>query len=253
MRLDTKVAIITGGGSGIGKVSACLFGKEGAKVVVAQRTSTKGKETAAIINSSGGEAIFVRTDVTIASEVEHLIRTTMDTFGRIDILFNNAGIGQRPTAVENTDESVWEQIYAINVKGIFLAIKYAVPEMKKAGGGVIINTASIVGVRPGLSSAAYSSSKGAVIILTKALARELAPHNIRVNCINPVATDTPLVRQFSAYGRSWEEYTKSRVSTIPLGHLAKPEDSAYAALYLASDESLMLTGTCINVDGGYGI
>jgi len=253
MRLANKVAIITGGGSGIGKTSAYLFAKEGAKVVVAQRTITTGEEAVATINSRGGEAIFVRTDVTRASEVEHLIRATMDTFGSIDILFNNAGIGQRPSAIENTDELVWDEIYAINVKGIFLAIKYAVPEMKKAGGGVIINTASIVGVRPGLSTAAYSSSKGAVIVLTKALALELAPHNIRVNCINPTATDTPLVRWFSAYDRDWGEYQKSIKSTIPLGRLAKPEDSAYAALYLASDESSMLTGTCINVDGGRGI
>ena len=253
MRLANKVAIITGGGSGIGKASAYLFAKEGAKVVVAQRTHTTGEEMAAVINSSGGEAIFVCTDVSVASEVEHLVKVTKDKFGKIDILFNNAGIGQKRIAIENIDESLWDQIYAINVKGIFLGAKYVVPEMKKAGGGVIINTGSIAGVRPRMYSVAYSSSKGAVILLTQALALELAPHNIRVNCINPVMTDTPMMRRFRAEGTSWEEYTKSWVSTIPLGRIAKAEEIAYAALYLASDESSMLTGTSINVDGGRGI
>ncbi|GAH80062.1 unnamed protein product, partial [marine sediment metagenome] len=195
MRLANKVAIITGGGSGIGKVSAYLFAKEGAKVAVAQRTNATGEETVAAINSSGGEAIFVPTDVTIASEVEHLVKVTKDRFGKIDILFNNAGTDHKRTAIENIEESLWDQIYATNVKGIFLATKYVVPGMKRAGGGVIINTASISGVRPRVYSSAYSSSKGAVIVLTKALALELAPHNIRVNCINLVATDTPLLRR----------------------------------------------------------
>jgi len=247
MRLVDKVAIITGGGSGIGRATAYLFAKEGAKVVVVQRTQTTGEETAAVINSSGGKAIFVRTDVSIAPEVEHLIRVTMDTFGKIDILFNNAGIGIRPTPVENIDESQWDRIYAVNVKGIFLGAKYVVPEMKKAGGGVVINNASMGGVRPRRYSTAYASSKGAVITLTKALALELAQYNIRVNCINPGMTETPIIEGYS------EGETKAILRTIPLGHAAKPEDIAYAALYLASDESSMVTGISLNVDGGRGI
>jgi len=257
MRLDNKVAIITGGGSGMGKASAYLFAREGAKVVVAQRTSSTGEETVATIKSNGGEAIFVCTDVTIASEVAHLIRETMNTFGKIDILFNNAGTEQKPAPVENIDESLWESIYAVNVKGVFLVTKYAVPEMKKAGSGVIINTASLLGVRarrPHLS--AYASSKGAVIMLTKALAIELAPNNIRVNCLYPTLVDTPLSRRLAAEevkDTGWEEYWKSYSRNVPLGRMATPEDVAYTALYLASDESSMLTGACINVDGGLGI
>lgn len=207
-----------------------------------------GEETANIIRKNGGDVIFVHTDVSLAIELEHLIRVTIDTFGKIDILFNNAGIDHKFTPIENIDESLWDRIYAVNVKSIFLAVKYAVPYMKKAGGGVIINTASMSGIRPRMNMSAYTSSKGAVITLTKSLAIELAPSNIRVNCINPVGTDTPLLRRSLD-----EEGLKAMISTIPLGRLAKPEDIAYAALYLACDESSMFTGTCINVDGGRGI
>ena len=252
MKLANKVAIITGGGSGIGKASAYLFAKEGAKIVIAQRTVATGEETMAKIKSSGGEAIFVRTDVTVARDMQHLVHVTLDIYGKIDILFNNAGTVHKPTPVEDIEESLWDEIYAVNVKSIFLGVKYAVPVMKSAGGGVIINTASILGIRPGLCTTAYSSSKGAANTLTKALALELAPHNIRVNCINPVATDTPIVRRAQA-DRNWDEWVKTRTKTIPMGRLGKPEDAAYAALYLASDESSIVTGTCINADGGYGI
>jgi len=248
MRLENRVAIITGAGSGFGRATAYLFAKEGAKVVVADISDTGGEETVATIRSSGGEAFFIHTDVTVASEVEHLIRVTVDRLGRIDILFNNAGIVQKFSAVEDVAPSVWDDIYAVNVKGVFLGAKYVVPEMKKGGGGVIINTGSIVGLRPPQNLCAYASSKGAVITLTKALALELAPANIRVNCINPTVADTPFLRHtFSKKG------LKAAVKFIPIGRLAKPEDVAYAALYLASDESSMLTGTCINLDGGQGI
>jgi len=253
MRLANKVAIITGGGSGIGKASAHLFAKEGAKVVIAQRTAATGEETAAAIKSSGGEAIFVRADVTVASDAENLVRTTVDRFGKINMLFNNAGLTQQRIPLEEIEESLWDQIYAANVKSIFLLSKYAIPEMKRGGGGVIINTSSISGVRPRPLTAAYSSSKGAVIILTKAMALDVAEFNIRVNCINPVAMDTPLMR-YSAEGLDWEQLKKQIEATIPLGHrMADPQDMAYAALYLASDESAMVTGICINVDGGRGI
>lgn len=241
MRLAKKVAIITGAGSGIGRASALLFAKEGAKVVVACRNDALGQETVAAIKADGGEAIFVHTDVTVASEVEHLVNATKNAFGKVDILFNNAGIRMESTPVENIDESSWDRVYSVNVKGVFLGAKYVVPEMKKAGAGVIINTASMGGVRPVKGSSAYGSSKGAVIALTKSLALELAPH-IRVNCINPGKTDTPMV---AGVGDS-----QTTLSKIPLKRIAKPEDTAYAALYLASDESSMLTGIAINVDGG---
>jgi len=252
MRLANKVAIITGGSAGIGRASAYMFAKEGARVVVGDIDDANGKETADNIKADGGEAIFIHTDVASASEAEHLVKETANRFGKIDILFNNVGIGHVPGPVESIDESVWDMIYAVDVKSVFLMTKYAVPEMKKGGGGVIINTASMSGVRPVANYSVYSSAKGAVITLTKALALELAPDNIRVNSIAPSIVDTPLSRRVSE-NVSWEEYKKSLVSIIPLGRIVEAEDVAYAALYLASDESSMLTGACIHVDGGRGL
>lgn len=253
MRLANKVAIITGASSGFGRASAILFAKEGAKVVVADINDAGGKETVATIKSSGGEAIFVHTDVSKAADAENLIKTTKDKFGKIDILFNNAGVPHRPTPVENLDESLWDRVFSVNVKGIFLTTKYAFPVMKGAKSGVVINLASISGLRPRPGHAAYATSKAAAIMLTKELALEGAPNNIRVNAINPVASDTPMFPGLLPEGADLNEAKKALISSIPLGRLLKPEDVAYAALYLASDESSMLTGTCINVDGGRGI
>ena len=253
MRLANKVAVITGAGSGLGRASAILFAKEGAKVVVADINDAGGKEAVAAISSSGGEAIFVHTDVSKASDAENLIKATKDKFGKIDILFNNAGVPHRPTPIENLDESLWDRIFSVNVKGIFLITKSAFPVMKEAGGGVVINLASISGLRPRPGSSAYATSKAAAIMLTKELALEGAPKNIRVNAINPVAADTPMLPGLLPEGVDMNEAKKALIDTVPLGRLAKPEDVAYAALYLASDESAMLTGTSINVDGGRGI
>jgi 3-oxoacyl-[acyl-carrier protein] reductase len=253
MRLANKVAIITGAGSGLGRASAILFAKEGAKVVVADINDDSGKETVEYIKSSGGEAIFVHTDVSKASDAENLIKATMEKFGKIDILFNNAGIPHRPIPVEDLPESIWDSTLAVNVKGIFLAAKYVTPIMKKAGKGVIINLASVSGLRPRPGNTAYATSKAAAIHLTKTLAIELASSNIRVNAINPVAADTPMLPDLLSEGVDINEAKKALISGIPLGRLAQPEDVAYAALYLASDESSMLTGSYVNVDGGRGI
>lgn len=253
MRLGNKVAIITGAGSGLGRASAILFAKEGAKVVVADVSDAGGRETVAEIGSSGGEAIFVHTDVSKASDAENVIKTTKDKFGKIDIILNCAGIPQRPTPVEELDESLWDRIFSVNVKGIFLMAKYAFPVMKEAGSGSMINIASISGVRPRPGGGAYATSKGAAILLTRELALEGAPNNIRVNAINPVAADTPMFPGLQAEGVDMNEAKKALIDTVPLRRLAKPEDVAYAALYLASDESAMLTGTSIDVDGGRGI
>jgi len=253
MRLTNRVAIITGAGSGIGRTSAILFAKEGAKIVVADINDSGGQETVAAIKSGGGEAIAVHTDVTVASEIENLGRVTKDKFGKIDILFNNAGIPQQTMSFEKVTEALWDRIFATNVKSIFLTAKSIVPMMKAGGGGVIINLASISGIRPRSGNIAYATSKAAVILLTKALALEVAPFKIRVNCINPVGTVTPMLGKFFAEGVSLEEGKKATVNTIPLGRLSMPEDVANVALFLASDESSMLTGTGIDVDGGRGI
>ena len=246
MKLANKVAIVTGASSGIGRSIACLFAKEGATVVVADTNIAGGEETVATIKKNDGKAKFIQVNVSKASEAENLATATQKEFGKIDILANNAGVFMKATPVEDTDEALWDQIYAVNVKGMFLTTKYVVPHMKKAGSGVIINTGSGSANRPLPSFAAYVSSKGAVITLTKALALELAP-NIRVNCVNPAPTETPMIELIP------DEARAGIVKSLPLQRMAKPEDIANAALFLASDESSMLTGSCINVDGGDGI
>lgn len=236
----------------MGRASALLFSKEGAKISVVDIDRKGGEQAVESIKQKGQEAFFIQADVTKASDVEKMIKATVDTYGRLDILFNNAGIPMSFTPIEEVQEDLWDRIMNINVKGIFLGCKYAVPIMKKQGGGGIINTASIVAVRPRPGLSAYAASKGAAVTLTKGLAIELAPFKIRVNCINPVATDTPMLPGFIGK-RDLEEGRKAFISTIPLGRLAQAEDIAQAALYLASDDALMVTGACIDVDGGRGI
>jgi 3-oxoacyl-[acyl-carrier protein] reductase len=252
MRLLNKVALITGAGSGIGRASAILFSREGAKISIADIDEKGGRQTADLIKEKGGSAIFVQTDVSKSRDAEGMIKTTVDHYGKLDILFNNAGIGMSFMPIEAVEESLWYRIMEINAKSIFLGCKYAIPVMKRQCGGIIINTASISGVRPRPGLIAYSASKGAAILLTKALAIELAPFKIRVNCINPVVADTPFLEK-SIPVSQLEEAKKGMMSTIPLGRLCQPEDIAHAALYLASEESSLVTGVSLDVDGGRGI
>lgn len=257
MRLKDKVALITGAGSGFGRASAILFSQEGAQISVVDINDKNGQGTVELIKKSGGEVVFIHSDVSKASDVERMINTTLDSYGRLDILFNNAGIPMSSTPVEKIDEDFWDKIFSINVKSIFLGTKYAVPVMRKQGAGNIINLASIGGVRARPGLVAYGASKGAANILTKGLAIELAPYNIRVNCINPVAADTPMLPYFiddsGAKNKKYEEVVKNFEAGIPLGRLAMAEDVAYAALFLASDESSFITGVGLDVDGGRGI
>jgi len=249
MKLDGKIALITGAGSGIGRAIAILFAKEGAKVSIVDIDSSGGQETVKMIKQNGGTAEFVNADVTKTSDVKQAIRTTINAYTRLDILLNNAGTVHRFTLIEEIDEELWDKILAVNMKGIFLGCKYAVPIMKKQGEGIIINIASIAGVSPRLGMSAYAASKGGAIVLTKALAIELARYNVRVNCISPAVTDTPMFHKLAG-DRDLEEVKKAFIANYPLGRLGKPKDIAYAALYLASDEASFITGINLEVDGG---
>ncbi len=254
MRLQGKVAVITGAASGIGRASALLFAREGAKIVVSDISDALGQETVDAIRAGSGEATYVRADVASEKEIQSLIKTAVDTFGKIDIVFNNAAYYVWPHGLDDISGEEWDQTFAVNVKSIFWIAKFAVPEMKKNGGGCIINTASMASLQP-RANCAYGSSKAAVVGLTKSLAWQLARFNIRVNAINPDSTETPLLRKFLAAGTDGEleENKRQRTKMIPLGRLVKPEDVAYAALFLASDESSMFTGSALNVDGGTAI
>ena len=248
-RLEGKVAIITGGGSGIGRETAALFAREGARIAVVDRVVADAEETVAAIRSAGGEAIAIEADVTSARDIVAMAGRTIDKWSRIDILHNNAGISMNPTRIEDLDDALFERIFAVNVRSVYLGAKHVVPQMKRQGSGVILNTGSASGIRPRPGASAYSASKGAVIALTKSLAIELAPFGIRVVSINPFATDTPMLRAQIAEQNS-EEADKARVAAIPLGRLLTANDVAQAALFLASDAAAMVTGTAFEIDGG---
>jgi len=252
MRLEGKVALVTGAGSGIGRATAELFAKEGAKVTVVDLSPGTGEQTVEAIREAGGESIFVRADVSNADDVANMIRRTVNQWGRIDILYNNAGIPMGATPIEEVEDDFFDTTMAVNVRSVHLGVKHVVPHMKQQGGGVILNTASTAGIRPRPGLSAYAASKGAVIALTKALALELAPFKIRVVSINPVATETPMLSSF--FGKADPEEARARfLSTVPMGRLNRPEDIANAALYLASDEAYMVTGTAFEIDGGRDI
>ena len=252
MRLENKVALVTGAGSGIGRASAELFACEGARVVVADLSVEAGESTVEGIRRAGGDAIFVQADVSMAADAEKMVRAATDTYDRLDVLFNNAGIPMGFTPIEEIEDEFFDRMMAVNVRSVHLGCRYAVPVMKRQGGGVILNTASTAGIRPRPGLSAYAASKGAVIILTKALALELAPFKIRVVSINPVATDTPMLPGF--FGQMDPREARERfIASVPMGRLNRPEDIAHAALYLASDEAEMVTGTAFEIDGGRDI
>ena len=248
MRLRNKVALITGVAVGIGRVEARLFAAEGATIVASDINEFGGQETVSMVKESGGEAIFVPADVTKSADIKHLVETAIQKYGRIDIIINDAGIPQKPAQVEDIDEALWHRVHDVNVKSVFLTAKYAVPYMKKVRKGVIINTSTQNSVRPQPGHAALVSAKNSVIAITKALALDLAPYNIRVNCISPWTVNTP------SFQASLSEAEKQQwIDMTPLGRIGTPEDIAYGALYLASDEASWVTGVCLSIDGGYGI
>jgi len=247
--LDGKVALITGGASGIGRATALLFAQEGADVAVIDVNETKGQTVVKTIIDEGGRAIFVNCDVTRAADCQSAVRRTVEQLGKLDILFNNAGIIRRKSVVETSEEE-WDKVMATNVKSVFLLSKYAIPVMAEAGGGAIINTASGWGLVGGRNAASYCASKGAVVLLTKAMAVDHGPQNIRVNCICPGDTDTPMLHnEAHQLGRREEEFLAESAQR-PLQRVGRPEEIAQAALYLASDASSYVTGTALVVDGG---
>lgn len=250
-KLEGKVALITGAGSGIGRATTILFAKNGAKVVVVDVDSQEGEETVKMIRDAGGDTIFVQADVSKATDTEKMIKITVEKYGKLDIIFNNAGILTGGPLIDTTEET-WDRVIDVNLKGVFLGSKYAVAQMMKQGGGVIINTASECGHSGFPNLSAYCASKAGVHVLTKAMAAELARYNIRVNSVSPARVYTPM------HARRWavlpkeeaERKRKIMAESIPIGRMGKPEDVAYAVLYLASDEASFVTGADLPVDGG---
>ena len=249
MLLQSKVALITGAGSGVGQATALIFAAEGAKVVVVDLDSARGEKTVGEIRAKGGDASFLRVDVTRSPQVEEAVTKAISAYGRVDILFNNVGIVLIRELIDTTEDE-WDMLLGTNLKSTFLFSKYTIPHMRRQGGGVVVNTASELGLVGCPSYTAYCASKGGVVLLTKALALECAKWNIRVNCICPGSTQTRMLDSEIARYVDRESTIKTIIENVPLKRLARPEEIARAVLYLASDESSYVTGAVLSADGG---
>ena len=248
-KLGGKVAVITGAASGIGHASALLFAREGAAVVVADLNPGTGEEAAAQIREEGGEAVFVPVDVADSGDVERMVHRTVEAFGRVDVLFNNAGVNF-PATVVDVGEEAWQRSLDVNLKGVMLGCRHAIPEMLKTGGGSIINTASMLGLVASPRQAPYSAAKGAVVMLTRQMAIDYAQRNIRVNCLCPSEVNTEMNRRFIEESPDPAAELRRVLARIPMDRMAEPEEIAAAALFLASDDSSYITGVALPVDGG---
>ncbi len=252
MGLKGKAAIVTGAGSGIGKATAQLFAEEGARLVVVDWNSESGEQTAQGIRQTGGDAIFCYADVSRAKDVEAVVEAAIAHYKRLDVLVNNAAI-QIMARLDQTSEETWDHILSVNLKGVFLGCKYAIPAMVHAGGGSIINMASILGFVGDPDLAAYCAAKGGVIALTKVAALTYGPQGVRVNCICPGDVDTPLVQDYFRKDPDPERLRKEVSSKYALRRIASPGEVAQAALFLAEDGSSFVTGSQIVIDGGLTI
>lgn len=249
MRLAGKNALITGGGSGIGRAMALAFVAEGARVFVADMRGADAEETVRQVVQAGGDAAAFQADVSRSADVQAMIAACLDRLSRIDVLCNNAGIGSTQSVVD-TPEDVWEAVFAVNVRGMFLCCKYAIPHMIEAGGGVIVNTASVAGLVGLKNRAAYCASKGAVVSLTRAMAVDHVQQKIRCNCICPGTVDSPWVGRLLDAAPDPVAERAALVARQPMGRLGTPEEVARAAVYLASDDADFVTGSALVIDGG---
>src|SRR5436309_1395369 len=247
-RLPDKVAIVTGAGSGFGAGIARRFAAEGATVLVNDINLRAGERVANEIRAAGGAAIFCAGDVSLDADVAALVRAALESYGRVDVIVNNAGTTHRNQPLLDVGEAEFDRIYAVNVKSLYLTARHAVPAMRRQGGGAFITIASTAGVRPRPGLTWYNGSKGAAIVTSRSMAAELAPHNIRVNVINPVAGETAMLADFM--GEDTPQKRAQFVASIPLGRLSQPSDVATAAVFFASDEASFITGACLEVDGG---
>ena len=244
-----KVALVTGGSSGIGRATAINFGEQGAKVVVAARREKEGNETADMIRKAGGEATFIQTDVRIASQVENMVNQTIKKYGRLDIAFNNAGVGGIMARMVRTTEEIFDEVVDTNFKGVWLSMKYEIPVMQKQGGGVIINNASIAGVSTAERLAVYSGSKHAVVAISKAAATEYGKDNIRVVAICPGWIKTRMTEEL----RAQKDADAMIQSNVPLKRIGEPEEVAETVIWLASDAASYVSGGAFIISGGMGI
>ena len=250
MRLSGKVALVTGGGSGIGAAAARLFAREGAAVALMGRRREALDAVVAQIKEARGRAIAIQGDVVRAADCERAVRDAVHAFGALHVLFNNAGTSAVGTALETAEEE-FDRVMDINVKGTFLMCKYALPHMIEAGGGSIINTSSVSGIRGNRQRAAYNAAKGAVCNLTKNLALDFGPKGVRANAVLPGLVETDMPKFFQARGgKTWPDVVRENTPKYPLGRIGKPEDVANCVLFLAADESAWITGQLIAVDGG---
>lgn len=242
----TRVALVTGGGSGIGRAAAQAFARNGARIVIADMATVAGEETAHMIESAGGKALFVRTDVSKGDQVEAMVAKAVDRFGRLDFAFNNAGIGSGGAPITETEEADWDRTIAINLKGVWLCMKYECAQMLRQGGGVIVNTSSMMGMVSGPGISAYSASKAGVLGLTRSVALDYARQGIRVNAVCPGSVWTPMTERPEARA-AMERIAEA----TPMGRLGVPNEIADAVVWLCSDQASFITGQAFSIDGGF--